>query len=85
MSWHFSQALEAAFSAASSSAGEPFAPWKSMPSAPDDSCSAKMKATCHRSPFGMMFVPSTDALARALSLGLRVECRLMVEPPVYFC
>lgn len=66
MSWHFSQALEAGFSAASSSGGEPCAPWKSMPSAPDDSCSAKMKATFHRSPFGMMFVPSTDGPGAAL-------------------
>ena len=46
--------------------GEPSAPWKSMPSAPDDSCSAKMKGTCHRSPFGMMFVPSTDCHGAAL-------------------
>lgn len=37
-----------------------------MPSAPDDSCSDKMKGTCHRSPFGMMFVPSTDARGEAL-------------------
>jgi hypothetical protein len=61
MSWHYSQALVEEFSAESSSDGEPFAPWKSIPSVPDDSCSAKMKDTCHRSPFGMMFVPSTDA------------------------
>jgi len=66
MSWHFSQALEAEFSAAPCSDGEPSAPWRSMPSAPDDSCSAKMKATCHRSPFGMMFVPSTDAHGQEL-------------------
>ena len=39
--------------------GKLFAPWKSMPSALDDSCSGKMKGTCHRSPFGMMYVPST--------------------------
>ena len=31
-----------------------------MPFAQDDSCSAKMKDTCHRSPYGTMFVPSTD-------------------------
>lgn len=60
MSWHFSQALEAAYSEANCSDGERFVPWKSMPIAADDSCSAKMKDTCHRSPFGMMFVPSTD-------------------------
>lgn len=62
MSWHFSLALEAAFSEASSLDGERFAPWKSMPFAQDDSCSAKMKATFHRSQYGMMFVPLTDSL-----------------------
>jgi hypothetical protein len=60
MSWHFSLALEAAFSAASSSAGAPSAPWNSAPIAPKSSCSARMTGTCHRSPSGMMFVPSTD-------------------------
>ena len=62
MSWHYSQALEAAYSAANFSDGAPYALWKSMPFAPDDSASAKMKATCHRSPFGMMYLPSTDTL-----------------------
>lgn len=66
MSWHFSQALVEAFSEACSSDGAPSAPWRSMPSAPDDFCSARMKDTCHRSPFGMMFVPSTDARGEAL-------------------
>lgn len=66
MSWHYSLALEEAFSEACSSDGAPSAPWRSMPSAPDDSCSGKMKGTCHRSPFGMMFVPSTDAHGEAL-------------------
>lgn len=37
-----------------------------MPIAQDDSCSAKMKDTCHRSPFGMMFVHSTDARGEAV-------------------
>jgi len=60
MSWHYSQALEAAYLGANSLDGAPCALWKSMPSAPDDSCSDKMKGTCHRSPFGMMFVPSMD-------------------------
>src|SRR5882757_995156 len=60
MSWHFSLALEAAYSAEHLWDGDVFAPWKSMPFAPDDSCSAKMKATCHRSQFGTMYLPSTD-------------------------
>ena len=66
MSWHFSQALEAEYSQARSLGGDQFAPWKSMPTAPDDSCSDRMKDTCHRSPFGTMFVPSTDALGEEL-------------------
>ena len=66
MSWHYSLALEEAFSEACSSDGAPSAPWRLMPTALDDSCSDKMKGTCHRSPFGMMFVPSTDAHGEAL-------------------
>jgi hypothetical protein len=60
MSWHFSQALVAAFLEASSLGGERSAPSNSIPSAPDDSCSAKMKDTWHRSLFGTMYAPSTD-------------------------
>lgn len=71
MSWHYSQALEEAFSAACSSAGAPSVPWRSMPSAPDDSCSDKMKGTCHRSLFGTMFVPSTHARGEALLTWFR--------------
>lgn len=66
MSWHFSQALVEAFSEANSSDGGLFAPWSSTPSAPDDSCSDRMKGTFHRSPFGMMYAPSTDAPGEAL-------------------
>lgn len=66
MSWHYSQALVEEYSAANYLDGVPFAPWKSIPSVPDDSCSGKMKGTCHRSPFGMMFVPSTDTPGAAL-------------------
>lgn len=66
MSWHYSRALEEAFSEACSLAGEPSAPWRSMPTALDDSCSDRMKGTCHRSPFGMMCVPSTDTRGEAL-------------------
>lgn len=61
MSWHFSAELEAEYLQANCSDGEPSAPWKSMPFAQDDSCSDKMKGICHRSPFGTMYVPSTDA------------------------
>lgn len=73
MSWHFSQALEEAYLEANSSAGEPCAEWKSIPSVLDDSCSAKMKATCHRSPFGMMFVPLADKSGEAVLTWFRVD------------
>lgn len=76
MSWHFSQALVAEFSAATCSDGGPSAPWNSMPSAPDDSCSARMKATCHRSPSGTMFVPLTDARGAALLTWFRQASRV---------
>lgn len=66
MSWHFSQALEEEYSAANCSGGGPCAPWSETPTAPDDSCSDKMKGTFHRSPFGMMFVPSTESLGAEL-------------------
>lgn len=71
MSWHFSLALEEAFSEACSSDGAPSAPWRLTPTALDDSCSDKMKGPCHRSPFGMMFVPSTDAHGGALLTWFR--------------
>lgn len=60
MSWHFSLELEEEFLEGNSLDGEQNALWKSIPFAPDDSCSDKMKDICHRSPFGMMFVHSTD-------------------------
>lgn len=73
MSWHFSQALEAEFSAANCSDGEQFAQWKLTPIAPDDLCSDKMKNTFHRSPFGMMFAPSTDENGKALLTWFRAD------------
>lgn len=75
MSWHFSQALEAAYLEANCSDGEPSALWKSTPFAPDDSCSDKMKDTFHRSPFGMMFVPSTESRGAELLTWYRAGFR----------
>lgn len=80
MSWHYSQALEAEFSEANSLDGKPSAPWKSIPSAPDDSCSGKMKATFHRSPYGTMFVPSTDAHGEALLTWFRAGFPVRTYP-----
>lgn len=73
MSWHFSQALEAAYLQENFSDGAQSAPWKSIPSALDDSCSDKMKGTFHRSPFGMMYVPSTDDHGAALLTWFRED------------
>ena len=81
MSWHFSQAMEEASSAAHSSDGAPFAPWKSIPTAPDDSCSGKMKGTFHRSPFGTMFVPSTDAHGEAVLTSYLEAFPVRTFPP----
>lgn len=75
MSWHFSQALEAAFWADTCSDGEPCAPWSETPTARDDSCSDRMKGTLHRSPFGTMYVPSTDARGLALLTLFRAASR----------
>ena len=82
MSWHFSQVMEEAFWADIFLGGELSALWKSMPFAPDDSCSAKMKATCHRSPFGMMYVPSTDSLGEAMLTLFREDFLVRTSPPL---
>lgn len=60
--------------------GERFALWNSLPFAPDDSRSAKMKDTCHRSPFGTMFVPSTDALGVELLTWFRAGFLAKIFP-----
>lgn len=86
MAWHFSNKLiqdfesshclpdaVVGFSAEKSSDGAQSAPWNSMPIAQDDSCSAKMKDTCHHSPFGMMYVPSTDVHGEDLLTWFRGE------------
>jgi len=69
MSWHFSRALEEEFSAVFCWDGGQSEPWKSAPFARDESCSDKMKDTFHLSPFGTMFVPSTDALGAELLMS----------------
>jgi hypothetical protein len=69
MSWHFSQALEEEFSAVFCWDGGQSELWKSAPFARDDSCSDKMTGTSHLSPFGTMYVPSTDALGAELLMS----------------
>lgn len=66
MSWNFSRALEGEFSQRSCLDIELSAQLRGIPTASDDSCSDRMKGTCHRSPFGTMYVPSTDSLGAAL-------------------
>ena len=73
MSWLFSQALVAEYLAENYSDGEPFAPWKLLPIAPDDSCSDKMKGTFHRSPFGTMYAPLMDAPGADLLMWFRAD------------
>lgn len=80
MSWHFSQALEAEYLEENCLDGKPSAPWNSMPFAADDSCSGKMKDTCHRSPFGTMFVPSTDTLGEELLTWFRAGSPVRTFP-----
>jgi hypothetical protein len=82
MSWHFSQALVEEYSAENFLVGEQSAPWRSIPSAPDDSCSGKMKDTFHRSPYGTMFVPLTDAHGAELLTWYRVAFPARISAPL---
>ena len=66
MSWNFSRALEGEFSQRNCLDIELSAQLRGIPTASDDSCSDRMRGTCHRSPFGTMYVPSTDSLGAAL-------------------
>lgn len=60
MSWHFSRALVAEYSAATCSDGAPSAPWNTTPM-PQAYCSPdRMTAVSRLSRFGMMFAPLTD-------------------------
>lgn len=61
MSWHFSQALLAAYSEHTSHlGGDLCAEWKLAPFVLDELCSDKLKGIFHHSQYGMMYVPSTD-------------------------
>lgn len=81
MSWHFSQALVEGYLEASSLDGTQSPPWSSLPFAPDDLCSTKMKDTSHRSPFGTMFVPSTDAIGTELLTWFLEDSRAKIYQP----
>lgn len=61
MSWHFSRALVAAYSAATCSAGEPSAPSKSTNTPAELSCPGKMMDASNHSQSGMMSQPSMES------------------------
>jgi len=59
MSWHYSQALEAEFSGASSAGGGQCALLKSQSTHDDDCCNGRMTEPCLASPYGMTSRPLT--------------------------
>ena len=66
MSWHFSQALVAEYSAATSSGGEPSAPLSVMPTPQAFLHSDRMTEFSKLSRSGMTFAPLTEDLGEAL-------------------
>jgi len=66
MSWHYSQALVAAYSAENCSDGEQSAQLRSNPTPQLYSSSAKMTAFCRRSRYGMTCEPLTENHGEAL-------------------
>jgi len=66
VSWHFSQALVAAYSAANFSGGLPSARSSGSLTPQAFLCSDRMKAFLRLSRFGMTFAPLTDALGEAV-------------------
>lgn len=66
MSWHYSQALEAAYLEANSSGGEPSARLKSTTIAAASLCSARTTESSFHFQSGMMCEPSTDVHGEAV-------------------
>jgi hypothetical protein len=62
MSWHYSQALVAAYSAANCSAGAPSAPSSGTPTPQAYLSPDRMTAFSRLSRFGMTFAPLTERL-----------------------
>lgn len=81
MSWHYSQALAAAYSAATSSGGAPSAPSRSIPTPQPSLPPGKMTARSRRSRFGMMFAPLTDDRGEALLTWFREVSLARTSPP----
>ena len=84
MSWHFSQALEAAYSLESSSAGAPSAPSNTTEPPPRYYFTGRTPDTSRRSRFGMMCAPLTDDHGAALLTWYLVDslARMSALPAV---
>lgn len=75
MSWLFSRALVAEYSAATCSAGELFAPWSGSHTPQAFLPSDRMTAFSRPSRFGMTFAPLTDELGAAVLTWFREASR----------
>lgn len=71
MSWHYSQALAAAFSEGSCVGSDVSVPSKLNPTQEPSSAPARMTAHSRRSLFGTMFAPLTDTLGEELLTWFR--------------
>lgn len=80
MSWHFSAALAAAYSAACSTAGAPSAPSRSKSTPAASSCSASATASSRPSPSGTTSPLSTDGPGTALLTWFRAASRVRISP-----
>jgi len=80
MSWLFSQALVAAFSADTCSDGEPFAPSSGSPIPQAYSSPDRMTAFSRLSRFGMTFAPLTDTRGEELLTWFRAGFRARTYP-----
>lgn len=75
MSWHFSQALVAEYSAAICSAGAPSAQSSGNHTPQAYLCSDRMTAFCRLSRFGMTFAPLTESLGAELLTWFLADSR----------
>ena len=82
MSWHFSQALVAAYSEESCSDGEPSAPLKSSLIESPGSCNGKTKDSLNPSRYGMTCEPSTESPGEELLTWFLVDflARTYLQP-----
>jgi len=81
MSWHFSQALEAASLEGNSSDGKPSAPSKSRNTADESSCNGKTMESLPRSQSGTMCEPSTASRGVESWMSSLVASRARTSAP----